>query len=279
MEETAAYIESGTLELYVLGQLSLEEQQEVERMSAKFPEVKQEITAIEVAMEHYAKANAIEPSDDVADKLFATIQQENRPVAAQEATIISLHPTVNISKIRTLQYALVACIALLLVSTAALYSAHTQLGEAQNQIAQLSGDRDKFVSNASFMEQKNAELSKIADMVANPSWSVVKLAGTAATPTSKMMVYWNKDEKSVWVDNSKMALPANDTNHQYQLWALVNGKPVDLGVFDMKTDQQHILLKMKEIPMAQAFAVTLEKRGGSVSPTMSNMMVVGNVSI
>ncbi|RZM28250.1 MAG: anti-sigma factor [Pedobacter sp.] len=279
MEETAAYIESGILELYVLGQLNLDEQQEVERMSAKFPEVKKEIMAIELAMENYAKANAIEPAVHLEDRIIAALQHAEVPVSTHEATIIPLNPSVSSGKIRTLQYALVACIALLLVSTAALYSAHSQLGDAKNQIAQLSIDRDKFVSNANFMEQKNGELSKIADMVANPSWSVVKLAGTASTPSSKMMVYWNKDEKSVWVDNSKMTLPANDTDHQYQLWALVNGKPVDLGVFDMKTDQQHILLKMKEIPMAQAFAVTLEKRGGSVSPTMSNMMVVGNVTI
>lgn len=81
------------------------------------------------------------------------------------------------------------------------------------------------------------------------------------------------------VDNSKMGLPKNDQAHQYQLWALVNGKPVDLGVFDVKADTTHILLKMKEIGSAQAFAVTLEKRGGVASPTMDQMIVMGGVSI
>lgn len=280
MEETAAYIESGTLELYVLGLLSPAEEEEVERMSAKYPDVRQEITAIELAMEHYAKANAIEPAIGLEDKIFSAIGTPSTFIEpAPQATIIPLNPTNHSRKVRTLQYALVACIALLLVSTAALYSAHSRLDDAQNQIAQLSTQRDKFAANASFIEQKNIELHQIADMVANPSWSIVKLAGTGATPNSKMMVYWNRDERSVLLDNSKMNLPANDTEHQYQLWALVNGKPVDLGVFDMKTDQEHILLKMKEIPMAQAFAVTLEKRGGSPVPTMSAMAVIGNVTI
>jgi hypothetical protein len=36
---------------------------------------------------------------------------------------------------------------------------------------------------------------------------------------------------------------------------------------------------MKEIGSAAAFAVTLEKKGGSVSPTMNQMIVIGNVSI
>ena len=280
MEETAAYIESGILELYVLGLLSPAEESEVERMSAKYSDVRQEILAIELAMEHYAKANAIEPTNGLEDKLFSAIGNSPSFVErAPEATIIPLNPTDHSRKVRTLQYALVACVALLLVSTAALYSAHSKLDEAQSQIAQLSTQRDKFAANASFIEQKNIELHQIADMVANPSWSVVKLAGTAAAPNSKMMVYWNRDERSVLLDNSKMNLPANDPEHQYQLWALVNGKPVDLGVFDMKTDQEHLLLKMKEIPMAQAFAVTLEKKGGSAVPTMSAMTVIGNVTI
>lgn len=81
------------------------------------------------------------------------------------------------------------------------------------------------------------------------------------------------------LDNSKMQLPVNDKSHQYQLWALVNGKPVDLGVFDVKADTAGILVNMKEIANAQTFAVTIEKRGGSPSPTMDQMIVAGNVTI
>ena len=97
-------------------------------------------------------------------------------------------------------------------------------------------------------------------------------------PTAKMVVYWHTSGKQVMVDNSKLHLPANDRNHQYQLWALVNGKPVDLGVFDIETEQHGGILKnMKDIASAQTFAVTLEQRGGSPSPTMEQMIVAGNV--
>jgi anti-sigma-K factor RskA len=129
------------------------------------------------------------------------------------------------------------------------------------------------------MKRSNADLQKIAGMIDDPSWAIVKLAGTKAQPASKMMVYWNKKKRNVMVDQSRTVLPTNDPNHQYQLWALVNGKPVDLGVFDVKTDSGQILLEMKAIPEAQAFAVTLEKRGGSASPTMEQMVVVGNITI
>ena len=69
-------------------------------------------------------------------------------------------------------------------------------------------------------------------------------------------------------------MPSNDKEHQYQLWALVAGKPVDLGVFDSDTTSRD-MKEMKSITLADAFAVTLEKRGGSPTPTMDEMMVIG----
>jgi anti-sigma-K factor RskA len=55
---------------------------------------------------------------------------------------------------------------------------------------------------------------------------------------------------------------------------MVEGNPVDLGVFDMKEDDAG-MKRMKAIEGAEAFAVTLEPRGGSKSPTMDQLMVMG----
>ena len=76
------------------------------------------------------------------------------------------------------------------------------------------------------------------------------------------------------IDMGSVKMPMNDKEHQYQLWALVKGKPVDLGVFD-KTPDSAAMKEMKPIAYADAFAVTLEPRGGSPSPTMDEMMVIG----
>nr|WP_068891400.1 anti-sigma factor [Pedobacter panaciterrae] len=292
MEEVKAYIESGILELYVLGQLNAQEQIEVEAMASKYPEIKREIEAIEIAMEQYAVQNAIQPSVNLENKILEKIgtsktTEKPEPIIepvkiiepAKEAVIVPLNTAPYESKIKSLRIALVACIALLAVSIVALYSAHNQLGVAKDQIASLSLNNEKFTSTVNFMKQSNADLQKIIDMNNDPDWKAVKLAGTDMDPKAKMTVYWHAKGKHVMVDNSKMDLPANDQQHQYQLWAIVNGKPVDLGVFDVKSDSTHILLAMKEIGSAAAFAVTLEKKGGSVSPTMNQMIVIGNVSI
>nr|WP_255431060.1 anti-sigma factor [Pedobacter sp. N36a] len=218
--------------------------------------------------------NAIEPSPELESIIFGKIAAvEPKP----STTTIPLHPGGYESKIRTLRIALAACAALLLVAGIALYSAHTELGTAKNQIIALNQEKQRFATTVNYMTETNKELQTIADMPADPDWKTVRLAGTKMDPQAKMTVYWHTSGRHVMLDNSKMSLPKNDEAHQYQLWALVKGKPVDLGVFDVKADSSHILLKMKEIAGADAFAVTLEKRGGSPGPTMDQMIAMGGV--
>jgi anti-sigma-K factor RskA len=106
--------------------------------------------------------------------------------------------------------------------------------------------------------------------------TVIKMPSVPTSPnlTSLTTVYWDSRSKDVYllVNN----LPQATTDKQYQLWALVDGKPVDAGVFDIKEGLSFV--KMKNIPRAQAFAITLEKRGGSATPTMQEMYVLGKVS-
>ena len=307
MEEARTYIESGILELYVLGDLSLQERNEVEVMAAKYPEIRQEILAIEIAIEKHAQHYAVQPSEGLADKIISKLDTKDQAIKTAKVTVKvdtaqevldfieraketskvaplntntqQLNNNYYDAKIRKLYIALAACAALLVISLAALFSTRNELGNAKNEIIALNLDKQKFATEASYLKESNTDLQKITDMANDPDWKTVKLAGTAMDPKAKMIVYWHKTGQHVMVDNSKMQLPANDQNHQYQLWALVDGKPVDLGVFDAKADSAHILLKMKEINGAQAFAVTLEKRGGSATPTMTQMIVMGGVSI
>ena len=136
MEEAKAYIETGILELYVLGQLDAREQREVEVMAAKHSAVKAEISAIEIAMEQYAIQHAIQPSSGLDKQIFEKIlvpahevitPKESVSKTNHEAKIIPLGNDKAASTIKTLRYALVACVGLLVVSVVALYSTHDKL--------------------------------------------------------------------------------------------------------------------------------------------------------
>lgn len=88
-----------------------------------------------------------------------------------------------------------------------------------------------------------------------------------------MMVYWNPDQQKVYVDAGQ--LPAPPAGKQYQLWALAGGQPVDAGM--LQVNRQPGLQQMKPVGAAQAFAVTLEPEGGSASPTLEQLYVMGEV--
>lgn len=285
VENLKAYIESGVLELYVLGDLSPEEALQVEEMASQHPEVRDEIAAIEQAMEQYAMQNAVEPSADVETRLFEKlglseveehVNVQPEPIYTEEPRIIRLDG--SDAKVRTLRYALVACIALLVVSTVALFITYNKLNAAHDQIASLNLDKQKFAGLVSKLEFENQGLDNMAAMADSKEWATIRMAGQAFSPNSKMKVYWNKKDKSVLINYVAMDLPKTDAAHQYQLWALVNGKPVSLGVFG-KTDSTNneALVKMQTIQEAQAFAVTLEPMGGSINPTMDKLTVMGGV--
>lgn len=284
MENLKAFIESGVLELYVLGDLSPEETLRVKELASQHQEVRDELAAIEYAMEEFAMQNAVQPSEDVEAKLFQklgiNIDEETNSVSdlplQAEPKIVSLDN--SNAKMRSLRYALVACVALLIVSTAALFITYSKLTDAHDQIASLNLDKEKFAGVVSKLEYNNRGLNNLVEMNESKDWATIKMQGQAISPQSKMNVYWNKKNKDVIINYLAMDLPKADAKHEYQLWALVNGKPVSLGVFG-KTDStsRDALLKMQAIQEAQAFAVTLEPMGGSVNPTMEKLTVMGGV--
>lgn len=83
------YIDSGILETYVMGAASHSEQEEVEKMAATYPAIRQEIDAISGALESYAMEYALAPSPSVKPLLMATIDYSER---IQSGEAISFPP-------------------------------------------------------------------------------------------------------------------------------------------------------------------------------------------
>ena len=103
----------------------------------------------------------------------------------------------------------------------------------------------------------------------------VVLAGLESAPSSTARTFISpRDGKALFY---AYGLPAPPAGKQYQLWALDKGKPVDAGVLAAVTAAGDSLQQMKDIASAQAFAMTIEPRGGSVNPTLSTMTVMGQI--
>ncbi len=78
MKNSIEYIESGILEMYVLGDTTKEENIEVERMAASDPLIRKELESIRAAIEEYALAHAIEPDPVIKPLLLAKIDYTDR---------------------------------------------------------------------------------------------------------------------------------------------------------------------------------------------------------
>jgi hypothetical protein len=133
-------------------------------------------------------------------------------------------------------------------------------------------------TNDSIQQQLNdtrnelAQLRSEADAIRNPAMKMASLGGTATAPRSEAMIMWDSTSKDVYLMVRNLPRAGNDK--QYQLWALLDGKPVDLGTFELR--QERLLVKMKGVQAAQAFAITLEPKGGSATPT-GDMYVYGKL--
>jgi anti-sigma-K factor RskA len=286
VESIKAYIESGILELYVLGELSPEEKLQVEEMASAHPEIRAELNAIERSLEAYALDNAVEPPEQLRDKVLNSLltsfaDDRNFPTKPfKEKDEEPYTPEQQEDNIQTLpvaransfyKYAFAASLAALIISLMGLYDTTTRLNDSQVQIALLQSKNQSFANRVNLMDN---EITAIHD----PSIKMIKLQGTPKTPSSRMTLAWSPQKKHVMIDLQDMQLAQNDKDHQYQLWAIVDGKPVDLGVFDAKADTANKgMLQMKPVANAAVFAVTLEKRGGVPSPTMDQMVLAAKI--
>jgi len=272
LDDIKAYIESGILELYALGDGSPEEREQVEKMAAAHPAVQTELRDIENALELYAAENAVQPAEQHRHKVLnslltnfaddSTFRSKNTEA---EAKVVSIPPrsTGNFYK-----YAFAASITLLIGSLVALYSIYNELQNSNQLLIVLNSQNTKFSKTINHMDDE-------LDVFRDSTFKLLKLKGTPKLPSAQMTVAWSPVKKKVMIDMVGMQLPDNDQAHQYQLWAIVNGKPVDLGVFDKTTTDSVDMKLMKPVEQAVAFAVTLEPRGGSVNPTMNEMVVIG----
>lgn len=224
----------------------------------------------------------VQPSRNLKSKIFAAIDIEKDQGAAavgQPSTTTSSVPLKEKAKVVSMsngqRFFASAAVILLLLSTALNFYFFDKYKSSANQYEQLLSSQTELASHNQVLQTKLLDYEKAMGHMNDPNMAIVKMPGNpkGPDPASLTTVYWDTVSRDVYLVVNQLPHPSAD--QQYQLWALVDGKPVDAGVFDIKEGPG--LLKMKNIPKAQAFAITLEKKGGSSAPTMTKLYVLGKV--
>lgn len=239
------YISSGIVESYVLGLASPEERSEFEKMCEQYPEVLEARIAFEVSLEKQATQNAIEPPADLKQRILNDINSTAKVIRIDEKPV-KVNPVTS----RWWKYA--AAVLILLLAG----SVYWNLG-LQKKKKELS---EQLNNSATRMAQLEKD---IAALKPNPAMKMVKMDGTPVSPQSYTTVYWDTTSHDVYLLINNLPKPASD--QQYQLWALLNGQPIDMGMLEI-SEKPLQLYHMKNVQAAQAFAISLEKKGGSPTP-------------
>ena len=279
------YIETGIIDDYLMGFVSEQERQEVLCLSKIYPEINEVLRSSENIMSTWAAKSSEAPPQYLRAKILDKLpRQEDLP--EQDPTEQTEDKSIPIdfseldldkeegSKINYWSYA--AVIAFVFGAVMFWQWQGVRSGSLDRKIEmlvqqeQMKDLRVNFEEMASDKKQKEDLFTVVSDPVVQKVVMSPAKEGVNAAAT----VYWNKETRMAYFH--RLALPIEPIDRQYQLWAIVNGKPKSLGMVSLQ--KNIVWQELERIAEVQAFAITLEPMGGSESPTMENMMVIGALS-
>ncbi len=252
---------SGMLEAYATGTLNEQEMQGIQCLAQTYPEIQTELQKLQKSLEKYVFLHERTPPPLLKEKLFAQMTFDDEP--ADEELITDelpkgkqLFPTWGV------------------VSVAASVLLIAAVGWLFTQNNSLKNTNDTLAKKVETIEANNMKNANLLAAYGNPENKIITLKGLEKAKEGSVTIFWNQANNQVALRVNNLPQPAAD--EQYQLWTIVDGNPVDMGVLD--NDFQEKLLAMKAVRgKPVAFAITLEKAGGSPTPTLEEMYVMGEV--
>lgn len=265
-----AYITSGILELYVMGSLEPEEMAEVEEMAHHHPEVLAAINDIRETLGEFGALHAQTPPAALRNKVLNSIAAVAAEERAEEVPVVPMISRAEVS-VKYARVAIAASVSLFLVSALTALNFYLRWQEAATLANSLLAEKTQLAAERDVLQARASESSELLALIAKPDFRLVNLKGTEKHPEASALVAWNPGSAEVYLWVNDLPQPAAD--EQYQLWAIVDGQPQDAGVFDLGQGS----LKMKDFGQAQAFAITLERKGGSPTPNLEQLHVIGTL--
>ncbi|MFH7019116.1 anti-sigma factor domain-containing protein [Flavobacterium sp. FlaQc-47] len=261
--EAQEYIDSGILELYVYGLLTETENLEIAEMAKKNPAMDEEIIAIERAI--VALSSSFSPFHSVAnfEKIKARLELKH-------GKVVEMKPASTWS-----QYVGWAAAVLLLLG---LGYQTLELTKTKDAIATVGTEKNKIQRDFAYLDLQNKQTEKNLNIVRDIKNTGVTLGGQAVSPASFAKVYWNKETKTTYIDAA--GLPKPPKGMVYQVWALKLSPvltPTSIGLLSDFEGNNQKIFAVSQTDSAEAFGITLEPAGGSLTPTMEQLYTLGKV--
>lgn len=253
MMDKTYILDNGILERYVLGELTENEQQQVEVALGQYPELKAKLETIETSFQELAFENAIDAPSSVKSELLKNTKNSSSKVVSISPEK-SLRPYLNIAA----SIAAVLCIGLIYL--------FTQLNTTKRQLQFVEEENTKLNKNIDNLNEYLSETNKWYVAINDPDVQKYVLKGNALMPEATVISYVNNANRSVVINTKR--LPKLDDEHDYQMWADVEGEMINMGIIDKNKD----MLAMNYIDNAESLNITIEPAGGNDHPTVAKLI-------
>jgi anti-sigma-K factor RskA len=275
------YIESGKLELFLLGELNEREREEVLTLAKEYPEIQQELDALEEAMFAFDHATGKSPSPKVKEKIFASLEEEFKTEQATTKEAPSFSSSLASSETKVVKigpwkpFAIAASLVAILASTAAIYFAG-KFHDTEEKFIALLQDQQVMADNLNQVKLQYEETDSQLDRLVAGDFKRVEMKGESfpMQKDAKVDVFWDAKAQEVFVAVNNLNSLSDEFD--YQLWAIGKDGPVGIGL--VNPGEKFTLQQMNAVAEAGAFAITIEPKGGSKAPTLEKLVVLGEVA-
>jgi anti-sigma-K factor RskA len=254
------YIESGVVENYVLGLASKTEQQEFESLCSQYPELIQAKRAFELVLEAQMIKDAMTLPAGLKNKILLSLNIPGEYSLHKQKEYHTPVRKLNIWKLMA-----AACILLLAGSIYFNYSIRNNYQKLQITNIEL---KNRFINSGN-----TNGIVALTPIVQKPfiKWST--MVEPANSSHCMAHIFWDSLSTNTFLLIGN--IPQSVSDKQFQLWALMDNQPINLGVFDSKKEGQ--LIQMANVHKAKVFAITMEQKGGSLTPTMEALYAIGKL--
>jgi hypothetical protein len=260
-EELEAIISSGLLENFILGTASPEEEAYIIELKAKYPEIAGELLKLELTIEQVVQKQAVKVPTELAESI---LQKTIGEVPLNSSTGNSIPKTKNTTYFQSLS--LVLGLLSIITIAYALYVNKSSSG--------LKSELESTQISLAALDDDCTDIARTLVILTDPRTEKITLASTKEDLNTSAFVWYNEDLDQVILNGKN--LPEINENLSFQLWAIINGVPSDMGVIEWNDESKIIKVNFKGKP--QAFAITIEPLGGSENPTLDQLIVIGELA-
>lgn len=250
-------IKSGLLEQYASGLLSAEEEQEMEEYFTRWPSLRSHVVEMQNMLNEVGDEFDLLSQQDV----FSTgrIIRMKRDARQQK----------NSPDWKKL-FQLLTGLVLLFVMISAYFFYQTQ--SAEEEISAMQRSLEELQENLSTNQENLKKLSENYGFFSHPNTFRIPLKPVSPEFSANVIAYYNIQLQSSFINIIEIPTPQSGTD--YQLWADVEGKMIDMGKL---LNNSGDLVKLPYIDNANALNVTIENQDGNADPNLEAIVMHGDI--